>query len=338
MRRFLLGLSLLVSAAACTPADDDDGFTNYRFDGGVSMQICVGVEHGVSGAEVEVANLDTGSIFADYTTDGEGFFEMDSDFPESDSGFEIVGHKGRYEARSVVSAVRQSEIEPACLNTDDVVIAVADGAHDSPADTLDSMERQFNRLEVGGAAQSDLLTVLTYPASLNTHDVVMLGSGLDDAVDSEMDEIVANLQDFVQAGGSVYASDHAYEIVLAMDPGSFEVAGVIGEPGEASVSILDSALRSTLDGVTQPTMRLAADDEDRSWAVVDSVRDDVEVLISANVSHLLPEPAGATPLVMVWSPYGDEGGRIVYSSVVNPGDGSVNGETWRMFMEVVLRL
>jgi hypothetical protein len=41
---------------------------------------------------------------------------------------------------------------------------------------------------------------------------------------------------------------------------------------------------------------------------------------------------------MVWSPFGSEGGRIAYSSVVNPGDGSVNGDIWRTFLEVVLAL
>ncbi len=232
MRRLLLVSLLLVPAAACTPGEDDDAFNNYRFDGGVSMQICVGAEHGVAGADVQVANLDTGSIFADYTTDGDGFFEMDSDFPDSDSGFEIVGRKGRYVARSEVSALRQSEIEPACLNTDDVAIAAADGSHDSPVDTLDSMEREFNTLEIDGATESNLLTVLTYPVSLARHEVLMLGSGLHEDLEPHMDEIIANLQEFVQDGGSVYASDHSYEIVQAMDPGAIEMAGVVGEPGE----------------------------------------------------------------------------------------------------------
>ncbi len=336
MRRLLLVLSLVSTLVAC--GGDGDGFGNYRFDGGVQMQICVGAEHGVSGAVVEIANLDNGSVFAQFETDGDGFFDLDGDFPDSTDGYEVVGTKGRYEAAAEVASLTTTDIEPACLDTDGVGIAAADGAHDSTWDTLDSMERPANRLEVGGAVPSDLVTVLTYDHSLDDHEVVMLGSGLPDEYWDAADEIHENLTAFLQAGGSVYVSDASWPVVEALDPGavSFEPEG--GEAGWADVTLVDRALRASLNHVTQPRMELAADDDDRRWTVVTDYRDDVEVLVAANVSHLLDEPAPVTPLALVWSPYGDEGGRLVYSSVVNPGDGSINGETWRMFMEVVLRL
>ncbi len=143
-----------------------------------------------------------------------------------------------------------------------------------------------------------------------------------DADDSLLldDVAVGNVCDYVDGNGSLFVTDWAYDLVEACWPDKITFlnddatidSAQVGVAGDILADVVDAELAETLaSSVANVTFNYSA------FTVMKSVADDVEVLLSGNVSHDPgggedPEVAKNVPLVVRF-PVG-KSGQVVFSS------------------------
>ena len=330
-------LLVTVLLAACGP-DDDGGFEPFDPQGTHPVQVCVNDQLGVGGAEVTADYFD-GEPAGSWVTDGEGWFELDE-------SLDLVGHEGiTFEARrgryavefelvSVdIDAESMADWGPFCVDPEAARRAVVESSHDVADQTLDSMNFPATRMDYStGDNDTDYVTTLRFPNLLAEYDVMVFPSGMDEGWYEFADEVIPNLQDWVADGGSLYVSDQAYTLVELLDPDAIDFAGdddewkaaLVGNHGEMPGRVVDPVLADALDGVPEPLFTMGSPDE--GWAMIDGVRDDLQVMAEAQTGM---------PLTVIWTPF-EGGGQVVFSSLANLG--SPNGETWRVLVEAMLRM
>jgi hypothetical protein len=170
------------------------------------------------------------------------------------------------------------------------------------------------------------------PTWLNSYDVLFLNCGLDDwdlyVGGSNASTALNNLQDFVAAGGSVYASDWASEVLREAFPGrlnfhgnddTFGAARIGNSNTSQSASVLDTGLAAAL-GTSTVTINLDLP----SWVVLDtqtSQPSDLRVLVRGNISYSGGFFGGSSTLnnspLIVQFTMGT--GRVLFTSAHNEG-------------------
>jgi hypothetical protein len=118
------------------------------------------------------------------------------------------------------------------------------------------------------------------------YDIIFFNCGISEDWLMYEDEIKTNIRNFVEQGGSVYASDWAHIFVEASFPSKIDFHGEdhdfqsarVGNEGFISATVLDSTMIEILGSETaEINFDLA------SWVIADNVDDDVETLLKANV-------------------------------------------------------
>ena len=128
---------------------------------------------------------------------------------------------------------------------------------------------------------------------------------------------VSSLHQFVQNGGSFYASDWAYTYISNAFPNHIDFYGNdprIGYSGTVSGDIVDPGLASYLNPDLPPS-NIMLNYNLSSWVVIDSVSSST-VLMRGDVqtsSGLLHDK----PLAVAFNPYGDNSGKVIYTTFHN---------------------
>lgn len=141
-----------------------------------------------------------------------------------------------------------------CLNPNSARVAVVWGEWDQMQDILSRIGVPFTFYDT--ANQADLLLDATEMAQ---YDIIFLNCGFDDSLIYGGGAGLTNLRNFVMNGGSVYASDYAYDAVEVTFPPFVDFYGDDGTVNAAHgggnrtgmVDVVDPSLRAALGGRQQ---------------------------------------------------------------------------------------
>lgn len=169
--------------------------------------------------------------------------------------------------------------------------------------------------------------LLLQPAVLNRYDMVFFNCGLNDSVMTNLQVralVTANLADYVAAGGRIYVSDWAYDLVEQTWPDALGFFGDDLVPNSAQVGadadhltaqVADSVLETALSVSTvEVVFNLSA------WALLTGVGPGARVYLQAPVSVcadaacLATVEQGMTPLTVSFQPPG-AAGTVFFTSL-----------------------
>lgn len=244
------------------------------------------------------------------TTDPDGRFYL----PCVPSGPQTLhlerGHFSRTVNVTVQSGQRTTLPSSTCLDPASAQIAVVRGQWDPAEDILTSLGLPFDLYE-GVASPAG---ILTSSALLASYDILFLNCGLDDSTIRSA-AVAANLRAFVEGGGSLYASDQAYDAVEAAFPYAIDFAGddtVLNAAESGGVSpvagrVLDPRMLRRLPDQTALTLGYSP-----NYVRIDGVT------LQTTVHVVGQTAAGATPLrplLVSFAP--PAGGRVVFTTFHN---------------------
>jgi hypothetical protein len=203
--------------------------------------------------------------------------------------------------------------EPLCIDPSQLRVAVVSGTRDEIEPTLTGIGlTAIDRVD--GLDSAELLSFLSDLDSLRAYDIVFFEGGHEEDGIVTLELVQENLRVYVEAGGSLFASDQAYDLVEQSWPEKLDFLGddgrvdaaQLGEPGVINAAVSDASLAHWLDadhlefGYAMP-----------EWAPVERVDTDaVSVHLKGNVSHTDGELSQVPLLVS----FGSGDGRVVYSS------------------------
>ena len=209
--------------------------------GGISGRICApSGDHWVSNALVWI---EAEAIRYETTTDLDGMFVLEG-LP---AGVHTVHvEKGFFTADFDVLVVEGTVTplaEDECLQ-DDVEIAVVTGDYDNIEGFLSDLG--FSHDIYNALDSSEFQDLLLDPAVLDTYDIVFINCNTTFDLKAMSAYIGPNLRDFVEGGGSVYASDYSYYLIEAAFPEAASYPGNDSDPGDAwgegSTGVVDADL------------------------------------------------------------------------------------------------
>ncbi len=304
-------------------ADAGDPGTPGEFDGGIRGRVCDPGGGWVVGAYVYTtydANGDgTHDARAEDETDANGAFEL-LGIPV-DRDYTVYVIKGSFESTFTVTVAGGiTEIPEAECMLEPPDIAVISGEYDHIEDIIESMGLEYTVYN-GQFGSSEYLDFLTDPLAMAEFDIIFLNCGISaDWMYSHREEVRINIRDFVNNGGSIYASDWAYYFVEVAFPVKIEFYGEDSLYGSAQVGAAGTVGATVLDPSMEIIIGSAVADINFDldmWVVVEGVGAGTEVLLQGDVpiwgtwgSTMLPNAPIATRF--------DIGeGRVIYTTFHN---------------------
>lgn len=334
MTRSLLLCSLSTGAAlllGCGPADSDPPFPGDTTPPLLEGAFCVPTGNGFFDATVRVLDEDGGTV-AEATTDYEGSFKLE-DIPSGLYTVEATRGHHRVETSIDFDAEEGMHFEPVCGEATHGNRVVVEGELDTIESVIGGLG--YSYLAVGiqsNEPELDYLTYLRFPSRLSDYDTIFFNSGMDDEWRFYEDDVVENLTNFVAGGGSLYASDRAYWLVELLDPEALDFAGEDSNYNEALVGaggFYGTTVHSPGLGEAFPDEEAALKLEE-GFALIDSVRDDVDVLLEIDLDGDSPVPVAAR-----WVPF-EGGGTVVFTSTHN--NKQLDSYGWNILFEIVTSL
>ena len=274
---------------------------------------------------------------AQTTTDANGHFVLHG-APSGAQLLHVV--KGSYSASIDVVVPENGTLdipeEDCAVTLAGVRIAVVTGEWDDVGTVLNDVGIDASTITTYDGyftATSWVTTLLESYATLSSFDIVFINCGADieDALDSPT--AIANLQQFVTAGGGVYASDLTYDLIEAAFPSSINFYGddtlaqdaVQGEPADALPAVVaDAALANAL-GTTSVDIAYPY-----GFAVMESVAASVHVYIRGDAPLWTGQTLSNVPHTAGFT-VGQ--GRVIYTSFhQEPGANPTLEQVLRLLM------
>lgn len=232
--------------------------------------------------------------------------------------------------------------EPDCFDPLQIDVAIVSGSYDDFALVLQNMGFG-NYVEVDGLDDDELIGFLTDLDNLLSYDIIFFDGGgseagifYEDPVSSEdepgigeegeatdtgatplYETVQANLQAYVAARGSIYASDWAYGVVEQTWPDRLDFVGddsipdaaQLGEYDLVNAAVSDTSLANWLDAdYIQVEYDLPV------WAPVESASDSVSVHLKGNVSYRVGTSTYSLPTAPLLVSFTAGEGKVVYST------------------------
>lgn len=215
--------------------------------------------------------------------------------------------------------------EPACVDAGSAHVAVVTGDWDNIETVLAGVGisdvTMYDGLNGTHPSDHDLIGDLDL---LSSYDIVFLNCGQYEQDFFTNALYVNNLRMYVDAGGSLYASDWAYDFVEIAFPDSVEFEGndsqqnaaAVGESGPMSANVADPALATALGGTT-----VSLNYDLPQWVIPTSAAGNSRVLVTGNASafnyatfqtYNVPN----APLAVQFH-FGSNGGSVIYTSFHN---------------------
>lgn len=252
---------------------------------------------------VEGTNVET-------TTDVDGRFYL----PCVPSGAHtLLATRGHFSRRIDVTVTDgQTTTLPAgtCLDPTSAQIAVVRGQWDLAETILTDLGLTFDVYEGVMSAPS----ILSDPALLASYDILVLNCGMHDATVRGA-SIAANLRAFVENGGSLYASDKAYDTIEAAFPYAVDFAGddtvldaaEIGTTSPVQGQVLDTRMLRQLPQLTSLPLAYSP-----NYALIAGTAPWTSVHV---VGQATEGSASLVPLLVSFEP--PAGGRVVFTTFHN---------------------
>jgi hypothetical protein len=185
-------------------------------------------------------------------------------------------------------------------------IAVTPLGFDDIGSLLDLMGWAYTEIKLEDLADADLLAQF---------DVVFVNCSAD--ISSYSDTAAASLEEYVSAGGTLYASDWAYLLIETSFPGyiTFYEGAFVGDSQNIQADIVDPGLVSYMSSNT-----IEIEFYLPSWVPIQSVTDQVRVYLAGDYTiNEDPSLEVDHPLTVSFA-YGE--GRVVYTAFHNEGQPS----------------
>lgn len=218
--------------------------------------------------------------------------------------------RGHFRGRTTTTVVAHETTvveEPTCLEAASVNIAVIIGSFDHVQDILTDLDIPHNLHQ-----SAQLLTSLSM---MQAYDIIFLNCGMDDSQVRDP-AVVANIQAFIAGGGSMYASDFAYDAVEGAFPLQVDFAGddlIANSAQQGFVSplvsqVIDPAILARLGGQADVTLTFLG-----GYGVMDAAAPTTLVHV---VGEVLGPGTGLRPLLISFQLTPDSG-KFVYTSFHN---------------------
>jgi hypothetical protein len=263
-------------------------------------------------------------------------------------------------AAAMIIAVGCQETSIYALNLGEV--AVVTGDFDTPEGALDKMEvgytlfngwhengplyegyepdYDWTGLAVDGEtdvwnAENQVEFLLANDYVMGAYDLIFLSCGMrgagahiynnaalpDDHLVAEP-TVVANLRNFVELGGYVYATDWTYDLIEAAFPDAIDFLGEDtevdaaqhGEPQTLNGRVVEAALQEHM-GMESGGNEVEVIFRFDSFAVIEGVGSGTDILVEGDIVYQDGADLvtlGDSPLLVVFE-YGDRGGKVIYT-------------------------
>lgn len=329
------------------PEDPPDPEDTYGISGRVCNPAGGGDDGWVAGAYVYVIVDEDGDGVEDWrsedTTDSEGRFLLTGLPP----GFYLVQvEKGSFHTEFEVELEGGLyEIPEEECALEPPTIAVVTGEYDHIEDILDALELEYTLVRgTSGGGTPEFVNFLRNPTLMEEFDMIFFNCGVSD-YDwmAYQTEISGNIRNYVDAGGSVYASDWAYYLVESAFSPKIDFFGEDSVYGSAQVGVDGPVMADVLDPVMQALLGGTSADINYDlgmWVVPQAVNTDVEILLEARVSALDLWTGSMTvvPDAPIASRFDFGEGRVIYTSFHNEHQTGTTLDMMRILEEIVLSL
>lgn len=258
-------------------------------------------------------------------TDLDGYFTLENVLAGTQT---LFIEKGSFQSQQEVTVIEGEATElpePTCLDSNSAHVAVVTGDWDSIQDILAAAGiadvTLYDGVNGTSPTDSDLLTNASLMAE---YDIIFLNCGQYESSFFTNPTVLNNLRAYVDAGGSLYASDWAYDFVEVAFPEAVDFYGndqqrnaaAAGVDGPISATVEDTALAQALN---RSTVSLNYDLP--QWVIPTAASGSSKVLVRGNVQAFnmqtfSMEPVNDAPLAVQFS-FGQNGGSVIYTSFHN---------------------
>ncbi len=131
-------------------------------------------------------------------------------------------------------------------------------------------------------------------------------------------DVATAIQDYVRGGGSIYASDWAYEYIRDAFPGFITFYGEnpkIGSPGSVVADIVDSGLAKYINP-DYPPNTIELNYNLNIWVVIDGVSANTTVHLRGDIQTSIGQLYDK-PLTVSFTPYPESPGKVIYTTFHN---------------------
>lgn len=285
-------------------------------------------------------------------SDEDGRYEL---FLRPGGRWRVEARKGNFVSRHEVDCTEGAVTEVAegdqCLTPGECRFVVAQGVFDRVEDVLGRVGVPAAQVELVDGNPVDLSdwaqAAFGDASRLEGVCGVFINCGVDEAPfrgPTANQAVIQNLRAFVEAGGTLYASDQSYDVLEALLPDKVDFLGNDdvwnaaegGLPAMLNASVMDGALQSYLAQQAPTQQGVDINLAYQGWSVVQRVDADVQVYLRADVTVCTDGEActqsrlqAATPMALRFA-VGAQGGQVIFTSfhVENPaGDGGMVSTT-----------
>lgn len=224
------------------------------------------------------------------TTDLDGYFTL-MDIPEGTWTLHVEKNSFSTTEEVTIVADQVTELpEPTCIDPYSARVAVVTGLYDRVEDVLTRVGLTdvtlYDGVNDAGQSATSLLTDLSVMAE---YDIIFLNCGMVEGQLLSNPTVMNNLRSFVDTGGSLYASDWAYDYIEIGWPSAIEFWGDDSQPdsaawgidGPVSGTVSDSALQTFLG-----QSNVALNYDLGAWVVTESAGPNTRVLVQGSVPAL----------------------------------------------------
>ncbi len=332
-----------------SPGPDDTGVGDtYQITGRVCNPAGESEEGWVAGAFVYTGVDDDGDGVEDRQaedrTDEEGRFVLDG-LPSGE--YTVYVEKGSFSVSyDVLLDGASYDIPEEDCALEPPTIAVVTGEYDQIEAILDDLELEYTLIGgTVGTSTPAFVDFLRDPVAMARFDMIFFNCGISDydwmAYESE---IATNVRSYVDAGGSVYASDWAYYLVEKAFSSKIDFYGddnyystaQVGADGPITATVVDPVMMALLGGSTADIMY-----DLPMWVVPERIESGVEVLLRARVTvdDFWTGYTGTVSDAPIAVRFVFGTGRVIYTSFHNEEQtGGTTLDMQKILEEIVLSL
>lgn len=288
---------------------------------------------------VEGVDCDGESFEMTTTTDEDGMYDMDG-IPSGQHT--LIIESGSFSTQQPVyinngeTTDLSHEAAKVCVGDASVEIALIEGVYDDIGAILDNLNVGYDVVgsDEAPSGTSDAAEFLSDSTELESYDIVFiecggLWSAFDDDTSVDTTTVMANIQQFIASGNSLYVSDQAHPFIQLSLPDAIDFynendqspqdswAGASYDQSSPLHADVVSNEMSTVLGMNTVDLTLTI-----GWAIAEGIGPDSTVHFQGNVDTsglitLFPETVHNAPLMVTYDDPNSVNGRAIFTSFHN---------------------